>query len=307
MEEIIEILYNNNVNLNLILDSSKNYKEYKKQYYTYNLNNEMSLLYYSNIKFRKKIKSLVSYSEQIKLNFCYNRIINLYVLADVHTVNLYYCFGFTDPSPLCYINTLHLYSSNISNVYALKYVRNLYLSWCHEITNVDALGSGGIETLSLYYCHKITNVDALKYIRNLNLSGCHRITNVDALGDGDVETLNLSWCNGITNVDALKYIRNLNLSNCHKITNVDALGDGDVETLNLSWCNGITSVKALKDVRKLDLSDCKNITDADALNIHFLISRSIPMPISRAYDISVSMNINQIHTLNLSLDALLGI
>ena len=149
INEIFDII-SNYTNLNIILNVSKQFKEYKKQYYIYNFNKEISLLYYNDINFKNKINSSVLYSnKQIKLNLYQCQIItDVSVLDNVHTLNLYGCKNIIDVSTLGNVNTLNL-------------------SYCNKITDISALGN--VHTLNLS-CTNIIDVSALGNVYTLNLN-----------------------------------------------------------------------------------------------------------------------------------------
>jgi hypothetical protein len=162
---------------------------------------------------------------------------------------------------------------------------SLDLKYCHNITDVSALGN--VHTLYLRYCNNITDLSALGKVHTLDLNNCEKIKDLSALGK--VHTLDLSDCENITDVSALGKVNTLNLSHCQNITDVSALGK--VHTLDLSGCKKITDVNVLGKVHKLDLSHCE-ITDVSALgNLKKVYTNSTIYKNEKNYGISITKNI----------------
>ena len=68
MNTILELLSNYNLNLNILLITNKEFLKYKKEFYIYNLNFNMSIKYYEDIDFRNKICTKMLYlNKQLKL------------------------------------------------------------------------------------------------------------------------------------------------------------------------------------------------------------------------------------------------
>lgn len=139
----------------------------------------------------------------------------------------------------------------------LKYVTDLDLTGCRNITDVSVLATGNVEELDLSFCHNVTDVSSLgnSSIHTLSLAGCEKVTDVSTLGN--MLKLNLKLCTGVTDVSTLGNVHTLDLSRCTGVTDVSSLGG--VHTLNLSGCTGVTDVSALGNVHTLNLSGCDNL------------------------------------------------
>ena len=144
MNTILELLSNYNLNLNLLLITNKEFIKYKKEYYIYNLNHDMSIKYYEDINFRNKITAsdkMLYINKQLKLN-----------LSECYKINYVRTLG--------NVYTLDLYKGNkIIDVSALGNVHTLDLSWCNKIIDVSSLNN--VHTLNLYNCQNITDISAL--------------------------------------------------------------------------------------------------------------------------------------------------
>ena len=102
-------------------------------------------------------------------------------------------------------------------------------------------------------------------VHTLNFYGCENITDEGLKRLGNCHTLDLSWCEHITD-DGIKHlgkVHTLNLSYCDKFTDEGLKHLDKVHTLNLGWCNQITDegIKHLGKVHTLDVSFCDKITD----------------------------------------------
>ena len=199
MNTILELLSIYDLNLNLLLITNKEFLKYKKEYYIFNLNYDMSIKYYEDINFRNKICGEILYlNKQLKLklsNYNFNiNINNLSVLGNIHTLNLSHCENITDVSSLGNVYILILYSCNkITDVSALGNVYTLNLSHCKNIIDVSALGNFHYKKYVDFFSNqefylsdfhkKINDVSALSNVHTLILSNCHNIIDVSALGN----------------------------------------------------------------------------------------------------------------------------
>ena len=161
-----------------------------KQYITYKLNRDYSLMYYNDILFRQRVlNKIFNPYKQLHLDLSDCNITDVSGLGNVHTLNLRNCSNIIDVSSLGNVHTLDLFR-------------------CYKITDVSALGN--VYDLNLTYCCDITDVSALGNVHRLDLSYCDNIVDVSALGN--VHKLYLEDCNLITDVSSLRNLHTLYIS-----------------------------------------------------------------------------------------------
>ena len=312
------------ININKLLNTTKQFKEYKTKLFYWKLNKDHSFKYCNDICFHNCINSyILCRNKQLSINMSENRTsgnhlnFNLYLnnenseklrrIGNVHSLNLNLC-DITDES----LSHIDLY-----NVHTLK------LSWCDRITDEGLRYLGNVHTLDLRYCNKITDegLSHLVNIKNLDLSFCAKITDEGISYLGNCHTLDLSNCTKITD-EGVKHLVNVHtliligcyitdksvkhLGNCHTlnlsrcdITDEGIKHLGKVHSLNLSNCYKITNggVKHLGKVHSLNLSGCDNITNECIIqflaNINMLeLGWYVEMPVSCYCNNCVNYNIN---------------
>jgi hypothetical protein len=246
-QEIKESLNNSVMGTNNLLNISIKFQELKKEHFYWNLNKQYSRYYYTSLPYRERITLLMKTTRQLSLdlNSC-SEIVDVSVLADIHTLDLRNCYSILDVSLLGGVYELNLSGClRVVNVIALgqAYKLNLRMS---NVVDVSALGR--VHTLKLSHCQRLIDVSALGQVHDLNISYCANIVDVSALGG--VHTLNLYDCIGVVDVSALGQVYDLNLGNTN-VVDVSALGG--VHTLNLSGCQRVVDVSALGQVHDLDL------------------------------------------------------
>ena len=145
INNIIEIIIQNTINytnINNLLNTTKNFAEYKKKYYYWKLNEKYSKKYYSDFNFRSLLLSKIIRPEnQISLN-----LDNIHFIIDTNIVKN--------------INSLSLKRNDIIDISLLKNLSNLDLSYCYNIENIDTLLN--LNELNLTGCSKIVNINYLK-------------------------------------------------------------------------------------------------------------------------------------------------
>jgi hypothetical protein len=208
-KEIKELLNDTNIGSNNLLNVSRKFQELKKEQFYWMLNKEHSRCYYTSSPYRECITLLMNTKRQLSLdlNTC-PEVVDVSVLADMHTLDLSNC-------------------NNISDVSLLSGVYQLNLSYCMGIINVSALGQ--VHDLNLMCCKNLVDVSTLGGVYKLDLTGCNKVVDVSALGQ--VHDLNLSYCE-IADVSTLGGVYKLDLSGCKRVVDVSALGQ--VHDLNLS-------------------------------------------------------------------------
>lgn len=130
------------ININNLLCSTIQFKEYKKKLFYWKLNKTHSILYYYDNDFYKYLNSIILYrNKQLSISLDgYKSIKNVQRLGNVHTLNLSYC-------------------DNLTDVSCLGNVHSLNLSFCYKITDISFLGN--VHTLNLTGCDKITDISSL--------------------------------------------------------------------------------------------------------------------------------------------------
>jgi hypothetical protein len=138
--EIKGLLNNTYTSTNNLLNVSRNFQELKKGHFYRKLNKECSLIYYNSSPYRERIRLLIKTKRQLSLNLKgYTEVIDVSILADIHTFDLSYC-------------------NSISDVTLLGGVYKLNLSYCKRVVNVSALGQ--LHDLNLGYSN-VVDVSAL--------------------------------------------------------------------------------------------------------------------------------------------------
>jgi hypothetical protein len=149
--EIKEFLNNTNISANNLLNVSRKFKELKKDHFYWKLNKKYSLIYYNSSPYRERIRLLIKTKRQLSLNLYHNsEVVDVSVLADIHTLDLSYC-------------------DNITDVSLLGGVYKLDLSDCKRVVNVSTLGQ--VHDLNLGYSN-VVDVSALGGVHKLDLSCC---------------------------------------------------------------------------------------------------------------------------------------
>lgn len=148
--------------LDSLFSSTNFFDEFKNSNCSLKLSKKYSGQYTSNVLFRNKVNlflknrklflNLINYKGKIifgdvyGLNLsCYDQIVDLNTLKNIHTLNLSGC-------------------DKIVDVSALKDVHTLDLSWCNSITDVSSLSN--VNTLDLSHCYKITDFSPVANIKN---------------------------------------------------------------------------------------------------------------------------------------------
>lgn len=116
-----------------------------------------------------------------------------------------------------------------------------------------------VKNLHLSHCIYLSNVNSLKNLTSLTLHECHHVKDVSMLSN--ITYLDLINCSGITDVSPLKNARFLNLANCRNVSDVSFLGQ--VHTLILDNTS-VVNVSALKNVHTLHINYCK-VSNIDTL------------------------------------------
>ena len=219
------------ININNILNTTNLFKEYKKKYFYWDLNEYYSFKYYSDVDFYTLINSkIMNVNKQLHIDLTNGDI--------------------TDEG---------LKKNYIGNVHTLN------LSWCDKITDESVKQMVSVHELNLWECRNITD-DVVKHlgkIHTLNLMGCNKITDESVKHLGNCHKLDLNRCDKITD-ESVKFLGNchtLHLGNCINVTNDGVKYLGDVTVLHLNGIN-ITDegLRFLGNTHIIDL-DCENITD----------------------------------------------
>ena len=262
-DDILEIL-RGFIQIKPLLDTSLQFKEYKKKYFYWNLNDTYSFRYYCNIHFYNHINSLVfDGKKQIKIR----------LQRKPETI--------TDEGLKCLdnIHSLYLTCCDITDE-GLKYLSDngnlhtLYLTTCRYITDGGIKLLGNLHTLKIECCRYITD-EGIKHLGNLHtldLSFCNTISDEGIQYLGNIHTLKIGWCNKITD-NGLKYLGKLHtlyLHYCFNITDEGLKYLGNLHHLYISLNRKITDsgiVKHLWNIKRIDLLSCSSITHK-SIHIH---------------------------------------
>jgi hypothetical protein len=165
-------------------------QELKKEHFYWKLNKQYSRCYYTSSPYRERITLLMNTKSQLSLNLDgHSKVVDVSVLADIHTLDLSNCNNISDVSLLGGVYKLNLTScKNLDNVGALGQVHSLYLGGSNV---VDVSSLGEVYTLIISGCRGIVNVSILGQVHELNLGGSN-VLDVSALGG--VHTLKISDC-----------------------------------------------------------------------------------------------------------------
>ena len=229
-----------------------------KNHIIFRLNHAHSQLFVSDCEFNDKILTRISFpNKQLSLNLEGRNVFYALIrrLSGLYALNFLNCEGMINDFVFLLGNVHDLDISDclrVTDVSSLGNVHTLNLSGCIHIMDVSSLGN--VHTLNLSGCLKVTNVSSLGNVCTLNLSGCLNVTDVSALGN--VHTLDLSDCYYILDVSHLGRVHTLNLTRCYNIRDVSNLGG--VYSLNLTGCL-LKDVSALRRVPYLNLDDCTAI------------------------------------------------
>jgi hypothetical protein len=121
-QEIKKLLNNTCIGSNNLLNVSRKFQEIKKEHFYWKLNKQYSRCYYTSSPYRGYITLLMNTKRQVSLNLDgYSEVVDVSVLANIHTLDLSNC-------------------NNISDVSLLGGVYKLDLSGCMRVVNVSTLG-----------------------------------------------------------------------------------------------------------------------------------------------------------------------
>ena len=190
-----------------------------------------------------------------------NSIAKLAALRELRQLDLSGCRQLTDIDPL-------------RNLTALA---SLNLSSCEQLTDIAPLRNlTALASLNLAGCWQLTDINPLRHlpaVASLNLFGCRQLTDIVPLRNlTALASLNLSWCEQLTDIDPLRNLTtlaSLYLSGCQQLTDIDPLRNLTALTsLDLAWCRNLKRVECLPHLsalRRLDLVQCTGISSFEVL------------------------------------------
>ena len=180
---------------------------------------------------------------------------------NLKVLNLSYCRGFSDISPLKnFVNLtyLNLWGTEISDISPLK-----------DLKNLENLNLGGTNVSD------ISPLKNLKNIKYLYLSDCRGLSDISSLKDPEgpvnLKFLDLRDCHGLSDISPLKNLKNLkylDLRDCHGLSDISPLSNiKNLKNLSLNRTNvsDISPLKNLKNLEKLNLSYCRGLSDISPL------------------------------------------
>ena len=112
---------------------------------------------------------------------------NLFILKDLHRLNLSYCLLPPDISSLSNIKILDLSCTNVKDISSLLNVIDLNIYCCRNISDINNLSQ--VEILNIRGCSGIKSLVGLKAIKQLNL--CYRQT--ELIGLRDLNNVVIKW------------------------------------------------------------------------------------------------------------------
>ena len=112
---------------------------------------------------------------------------NLYILKDLHRLNLSYCLLPPDISSLSNIKILDLSCTNIKDISSLYNVTDLNIYCCRNISDISNLSN--VKILNIRGCSGIKSIIGLRDIQQLNL--CYRQT--ELIGLRDLNNVVIKW------------------------------------------------------------------------------------------------------------------
>lgn len=186
------------VNINNLLNTSKQILCVKKNLYYWNLTPYYSLCYYRDSFFREKIQEKMTLPyQQLSLNLSNSDIKDTANLNNIKILNLSNCVNL-----ICVDSLINVFSLCLSECIALVdiiFLKNIFkidLSYCESIKDVSMLGNlCNLNSLNLFCCDKIIDISMLNNIPNfkppdyiLNIPNCIFITE---LNDIDNEFISL--------------------------------------------------------------------------------------------------------------------
>jgi hypothetical protein len=274
------------------------WKSLKRKSVLLKVNEKFSVKYFNSLKLREKVHQSVDDSKsQIALKYTYRSWIDDFTpFREIYSLTLIGCFvSNSHLSALSHLHTLKLSHCDITDVTALRMIHTLDLSGNSRLTNVAALHSVPILTLS--NCPSLKDVTCLGNHRYLDLSDCQRITDVSALGR--VPILILKNLRKLTDVSALSEVTRLDLSSCVKLRDLSPLykipylrlsdckitdaslmlldgpnneKENPLMFLDLSHCNKLTRLSAsvFGRAKKLSLRECKNLSVTSGFELSML-------------------------------------
>jgi hypothetical protein len=248
-----------------VLYSSHTLESFKFEVCYWNLNNYYSLQYYKNESYRSLVNSKVkNVSIQLSLKFDGEipaSITSFELFSKIHSLTFrkyqFTSFSFQSSSLPYKVNLS--FCPNLTDVSALKNVKDLNLSYCTSLEDVGML-KGEDEWWDPPRARTL-----LTGIHKLNLAGCSSIKDISSLRN--IHTLILRDCKGISDFSSLGNHYYLDVSHT-KIDNVCNLGKVHVLYLEDTL---VKEVSALKDVHTINLFSQREIEDVSALeNVSYL-------------------------------------
>lgn len=273
------------ININNLLNSTKQFEEYKKKLFYWDLNTEFSSKYHNDEEYCNYINSIIENdNKQLSITLKQESITDVSKFSKCHKLFLESCTNILDVSSLANLHTIKIHKGGIYSTSTgkgtpyngIEHLGNVHtLELQYNFLNDESIKHlGNVSVLDLYDNTKITD-EGLKYLGNihtLNLAspyGNHNITDNGLKYLGNIHTLNLSNCDKITD-EGLKYLGNintLNLSNCDNITGYGFKHLVNIHILNLGcdhyYKDYLTDncIKYLGKIHTLNLNNCKKITD----------------------------------------------
>jgi hypothetical protein len=158
--------------LNNLLNVTKQFYGIKKRNFYWNLNKMYSERYYCDVAFRRKIDSIITNANiQLSVNLTEPKdvkVVDLNMLKNLNSLNIYRCHNIVDVIPLRNIHTLSLNQCyGVSDISPLSNIHTLSLINCRDISDISALCS--VHTLTLERCNNITDVSALGNVTYINM------------------------------------------------------------------------------------------------------------------------------------------
>lgn len=183
---------------------------------------------------------LMGYSSiyTFKCDFISNKFYYRYPYSYINNDSIKKLTEYNSPKKISLIGSLL-----INDVYPLRYIENIDLS----------------------YCLNIYNIEPLKNVKILNLTGCFNITDISTLCN--VEELIISKCTLISDVSNLTNVKILDVSYCDKITEISNLIN--LKELNIAFTNIKINLLKLINLKELIINNDKLI------NVDYLLKNNV--------------------------------
>lgn len=306
------INYFDNETINLFAQTCKQLFKYKKDFYTYNLNENTTIKFCNEESFRNNFTNL-KYINMLIDNYSFKNFSIFKYVSKIAFYNLNFICDDIDTL----INLKHLRIINCTNIPKLNKLKNinfniLHIESCNDIIKLN-LNEICKNTLTVYDCENLVEIKLPKISDVIFLTKCYKLMNIENYINTDLlimydlkKITKLNFINSIlleitidnnidlkeVNIIGCTNLTHLNLINCQNITHVNIEKTNNITDINFAHCFGITNINSLlsnqKNLKSACLLGCK-IMNVDGLehilrlNLSYCIITNVDKLINTLY------------------------